>query len=219
MSDVTLDSRAVTPGALFLACRGRTHHGLGFAAEAIARGARARAATSATGAAEAPAAGPGTFVAAVPALSRARGHDRRPLLRRALAGADRSGITGTNGKTTCAWLLAQALEHCRRRAAYMGTLGFGVPPQVTPTAHTTPDAVTVHRQLAQLRALGAQCVCMEVSSHALDQARVNGVRFNTAAFTNLTRDHLDYHGTMQAYGAAKARLLAARPRPPGHQYR
>jgi UDP-N-acetylmuramoyl-L-alanyl-D-glutamate--2,6-diaminopimelate ligase len=104
--------------------------------------------------------------------------------------------------------LAQALEHCRRRAAYMGTLGFGMPPQVTPTLHTTPDAVTVHRHLAQLRALGAQCVCMEVSSHALDQARVNGVRFNTAAFTNLTRDHLDYHGTMQAYGAAKARLLA-----------
>jgi UDP-N-acetylmuramoyl-L-alanyl-D-glutamate--2,6-diaminopimelate ligase len=79
---------------------------------------------------------------------------------------------------------------------------------VTPTLHTTSDAVTLQRQLAQLRALGAECVCMEVSSHALDQARVTGVRFNTAVFTNLTRDHLDYHGTMEAYGAAKARLLA-----------
>ncbi len=107
-----------------------------------------------------------------------------------------AGITGTNGKTTCAWLLAQALEHCRRPAAYMGTLGYGRPPQVTPTLHTTSDAVTVQRHLAQLRDLGAECVCMEVSSHALDQARVNGVRFNTAVFTNLTRDHLDYHGTM-----------------------
>jgi len=69
--------------------------------------------------------------------------------------------------------------------------------------------VSIHRQLAALRALGAECVSMEVSSHALDQGRVNGVRFNTAAFTNLTRDHLDYHGTMEAYGAAKARLFAA----------
>jgi UDP-N-acetylmuramoyl-L-alanyl-D-glutamate--2,6-diaminopimelate ligase len=89
----------------------------------------------------------------------------------------------------------------------MGTLGFGRPAQLTSTVHTTPDAVSVQRQLAALRALGAECVSMEVSSHALDQGRVNGVRFNTAAFTNLTRDHLDYHGTMEAYGAAKARLF------------
>ena len=74
--------------------------------------------------------------------------------------------------------------------------------------HTTPDAVSVQRQLAALRELGAECVAMEVSSHALDQGRVNGVRFHTAAFTNLTRDHLDYHGTMEAYAAAKARLFA-----------
>jgi UDP-N-acetylmuramoyl-L-alanyl-D-glutamate--2,6-diaminopimelate ligase len=117
------------------------------------------------------------------------------------------GITGTNGKTTCAWLLAQALQHCQRPAGYMGTLGFGVPPSVTATEHTTSDAVTVHRHLAGLRDLGAECVCMEVSSHAIDQDRVGAVRFNTAAFTNLTRDHLDYHGTMEAYGAAKARLF------------
>jgi UDP-N-acetylmuramoyl-L-alanyl-D-glutamate--2,6-diaminopimelate ligase len=90
----------------------------------------------------------------------------------------------------------------------MGTLGVGLPPQVTPLPHTTPDAVMVHRLLAALAAAGAECVSMEVSSHALDQARVNGVRFHTAAFTNLTRDHLDYHGTMEHYGAAKARLFA-----------
>ncbi|HLY53476.1 MAG TPA: UDP-N-acetylmuramoyl-L-alanyl-D-glutamate--2,6-diaminopimelate ligase, partial [Steroidobacteraceae bacterium] len=119
-----------------------------------------------------------------------------------------AGITGTNGKTTCAWLLAQALEAAGKPAACMGTLGFGRPAELTPTAHTTPDAISVHRHLAALARLGAECVGMEVSSHALDQGRVTGVRFNTAAFTNLTRDHLDYHGTMEAYGAAKARLFS-----------
>jgi UDP-N-acetylmuramoyl-L-alanyl-D-glutamate--2,6-diaminopimelate ligase len=89
----------------------------------------------------------------------------------------------------------------------MGTLGFGQPASLTATENTTSDAVTVHRQLAALKASGAECVCMEVSSHALDQGRVNGVRFSTAAFTNLTRDHLDYHGTMEAYGQSKMRLF------------
>ena len=210
VSDVTLDSRAATPGALFLACRGRTHHGIEFAADAVARGARAvlYERDGDTGGA-APQLPTGTFVAAVPKLT-----ERAGVIADRFFGAPSqqltvAGITGTNGKTTCAWLLAQALQHCHRPAAYIGTLGVGVPAQLTPTLHTTPDAVSIHRQLAALRALGAECVSMEVSSHALDQARVNGVRFNTAAFTNLTRDHLDYHGTMEAYGAAKARLFAA----------
>ena len=208
VSDVTLDSRAATPGALFLACRGRTHHGVEFAADAVARGARAvlYERDGDTGGA-APQLPTGTFVAAVPKLS-----ERAGVIADRFFGAPSqqltvAGITGTNGKTTCAWLLAQALQHCHRPAAYIGTLGVGVPAQLTPTLHTTSDAVSIHRQLAALRALGAECVSMEVSSHALDQARVNGVRFNTAAFTNLTRDHLDYHGTMEAYAAAKARLF------------
>ena len=89
----------------------------------------------------------------------------------------------------------------------MGTLGFGFPGVLAATEHTTDDAVTVQRHLAAMRELGAEVVSMEVSSHALDQHRVGGVRFNTAAFTNLTRDHLDYHGSMKAYGDAKARLF------------
>ena len=207
INDVTLDSRAVGPGTLFLALKGRTHHGLKFAEQAVARGASAVLYEESPDA-TVPNLGGGVFVAAVPQLSQ-----------RASAIADRffgapsqaltlAGITGTNGKTTCAWLLAQALQFCGRPAAYMGTLGFGRPPTVTPTVHTTSDAVSVQRHLAALRSLGAECVSMEVSSHALDQDRVAGVRFNTAAFTNLTRDHLDYHGTMEAYGAAKARLFA-----------
>jgi UDP-N-acetylmuramoyl-L-alanyl-D-glutamate--2,6-diaminopimelate ligase len=208
VSDVTADSRAVTPGALFLACRGRTHHGMRFATEALRRGARAvlyePGGLEADALSELP---PGTFLAALAQLSEHAGVIADRFFGAPSATLTVAGITGTNGKTTCAWLLAQALEAMGKPAAYMGTLGFGRPPHLTATVHTTPDAVSVQRQLAALRALGAECVSMEVSSHALDQGRVNGVRFNTAAFTNLTRDHLDYHGTMDAYGAAKARLF------------
>jgi UDP-N-acetylmuramoyl-L-alanyl-D-glutamate--2,6-diaminopimelate ligase len=207
VSDVTLDSRAVTPGALFLACRGRAHHGLEFAPEAVARGA-CSVLYEPEGAPRTPALPSGTLVLAVPELTARAGliADRffgAPSQRLTVA-----GITGTNGKTTCAWLLAQALARCGRPAGYIGTLGVGIPPRVAPLRHTTPDAVTLHRQLAQLVAAGAACVSLEVSSHALDQSRLSGVRFHTVAFTNLTRDHLDYHGTMEAYGAAKARLFA-----------
>ena len=207
VSDLTLDSRAAIPGALFLASRGRTHHGLAFAPEAVRRGAHA-VLYEPDDAASAPPLPPEVFIAPVPELASRAGliADRffdAPSQRITVA-----GIPGTNGKTTCAWLLAQALQRCRRPCGYMGTLGVGMPPQVSAMPHTTPDAITVHRQLAALAAAGAECVSMEVSSHALDQARVNGVRFHTAAFTNLTRDHLDYHGTMEHYGAAKARLFA-----------
>jgi len=208
VSDITLDSRAATPGALFLGLRGRTHHGLEFAAEAVARGARAVFYEQGADAPAAPGLGADIFVAAVPDLGARAGLIADRFFDAPSQHLTVAGITGTNGKTTCAWLLAQALAHCGRPAGYLGTLGWGVPPELTPALHTTADAVTVQRQLAALRAQGAVCVGMEVSSHALDQSRVNGVRFHTAAFTNLTRDHLDYHLTMEAYGAAKARLFA-----------
>ncbi len=118
------------------------------------------------------------------------------------------GITGTNGKTTSAYLLAQCLERLRGNAGYIGTIGWGRLNALQVPTHTTPDVVSVHRQLAKLRAAGVRDVAMEVSSHALDQGRVDGVRFHSATFTNLTRDHLDYHASMEAYGAAKARLFA-----------
>jgi UDP-N-acetylmuramoyl-L-alanyl-D-glutamate--2,6-diaminopimelate ligase len=204
--DITLDSRAASPGSLFLACRGRTSHGLTFAPQAVARGASAVLYEDTAGQAK-PDLGSDIFVAAVPKLSQHVGTIADRFFGAPSAAVTVVGITGTNGKTTCAWLLAQALQHCDRPAAYMGTLGFGVPPSIKATEHTTSDAVSVHRQIAAFRDLGAECVCMEVSSHAIDQDRVGAVRFNTAAFTNLTRDHLDYHGTMEAYGVAKARLF------------
>jgi UDP-N-acetylmuramoyl-L-alanyl-D-glutamate--2,6-diaminopimelate ligase len=220
VSDVTLDSRAAGPGALFLACRGRGRHGAEFAAEALARGARAVLYEPFAGAQELVEAGvrglardrggasTDVFVAPVAQLSRHAGIIADRFFGRPSEVLTVAGITGTNGKTTCAWLLAQALSHCHRPAAYMGTLGFGFPGALADTEHTTADAVSVHRRLAAMRALGAEVVSMEVSSHALDQDRVGGVRFHTAAFTNLTRDHLDYHGTMAAYAEAKARLFA-----------
>jgi UDP-N-acetylmuramoyl-L-alanyl-D-glutamate--2,6-diaminopimelate ligase len=205
ITDVTLDSRAVRNGALFLACRGRTHHGLEFAPEAIARGARAVLYEDGGGAS--PPREAGVYVAAVADLPAHVGAIADRFFDAPSAALTVAGITGTNGKTTCAWLLAQALAACGRPAAYSGTLGVGVPGALRQSTHTTVDAVSVHRQLAELREHGAECVAMEVSSHALDQSRVAAVRFHTAAFTNLTRDHLDYHGSMEAYGAAKARLF------------
>ncbi|NUS38795.1 MAG: UDP-N-acetylmuramoyl-L-alanyl-D-glutamate--2,6-diaminopimelate ligase [Lysobacter sp.] len=118
------------------------------------------------------------------------------------------GVTGTNGKTSTVQLLAQAWTLQGARAGSIGTLGAGLHGAVVPTGFTTPLVLQLHALLAELRDAGAQAVAMEVSSHALDQGRVDGVHFDVAVFTNLTRDHLDYHGTMDAYGAAKAKLFA-----------
>jgi UDP-N-acetylmuramoyl-L-alanyl-D-glutamate--2,6-diaminopimelate ligase len=206
VSDITQDSRSVTPGAAFLACRGRTHHGLDFADAAIAAGARAILWEPAPGV-TAPAFDAAVVVCAVPNLSAQLGFIADRFFDAPSASLTLAGITGTNGKTTCAWLLAQALQLCGRQTAYIGTLGAGIPGALTTLAHTTPDALTLQRLLAQLRSSGFDSVAMEVSSHALDQDRCAGVRFHTAVFTNLTRDHLDYHADMNAYGAAKARLF------------
>lgn len=118
------------------------------------------------------------------------------------------GITGTNGKTTCAHLTAQALKRLNKNTGMIGTLGSGLIDAVVPGSLTTPDAIQVHELLADLLRQGSDAVAMEVSSHALEQGRVNSVAFDVAVFTNLSRDHLDYHGTMQAYGAAKANLFS-----------
>jgi len=117
------------------------------------------------------------------------------------------GVTGTNGKTSCSQWLAAALARRGVKAAVIGTLGAGTPGALSPTANTTPDAVETQALLKEFREQGAGAVAMEVSSHGLAQQRVDAVRFACALFTNLSHDHLDYHGTMQAYGEAKARLF------------
>lgn len=118
------------------------------------------------------------------------------------------GVTGTNGKTSCTHWIATALTALHQPCALIGTLGAGMLDQLVPTGFTTPDAAQLQRSLARLRIAGAEAVAMEVSSHALHQGRVNGTRFDIAVFTNLTQDHLDYHRTLDAYEAAKARLFA-----------
>jgi UDP-N-acetylmuramoyl-L-alanyl-D-glutamate--2,6-diaminopimelate ligase len=114
------------------------------------------------------------------------------------------GYTGTNGKSSCVWLTAGVLENC----VMIGTMGNGRPGRLQKATHTTPDAITLQKMLASYRKDGMSAVAMEVSSHALDQGRIDGVNVDIAVFTNLTRDHLDYHATMEAYGAAKKRLFA-----------
>ncbi|HEX9140343.1 MAG TPA: UDP-N-acetylmuramoyl-L-alanyl-D-glutamate--2,6-diaminopimelate ligase [Steroidobacteraceae bacterium] len=206
VADLSMDSRQVQPGGAFLACRGRTHHGLEFVANALANGARVVLWEPAAGV-RAPELGADVLVVAVPDLAAQAGYIADRFFEAPSARVSVTGITGTNGKSTCAWLLAQALTRCGRPTAYLGTLGAGFTSSLTVLSHTTPDAISVQRWLARLRDAGASDVAMEVSSHALDQHRCAGVRFQVAAFTNLTRDHLDYHGDMAAYGAAKARLF------------
>jgi UDP-N-acetylmuramoyl-L-alanyl-D-glutamate--2,6-diaminopimelate ligase len=206
ISDLTQDGRAARPGSAFLAVRGTQEHGLKFAPQAVANGACAVLWEPAP-AAVVPDLPSDIVVAPVAHLREHASAIADRFFDAPSADLSLVGITGTNGKTTCAYLLAQALEGAGRRAAYMGTIGIGRPGALAASALTTGDAVTVQRTLAELRAGGASDVAMEVSSHALDQSRVAAVRFRTAAFTNLTRDHLDYHGTMDSYGAAKARLF------------
>jgi UDP-N-acetylmuramoyl-L-alanyl-D-glutamate--2,6-diaminopimelate ligase len=214
VTDVALDSRAVTPGALFLACRGRSSHGLQYLDAALAAGAAAVLWESGPGIAT-PHVPEDVTAIAVPELARHVGRIADRFFRSPSAALAVHGVTGTNGKTTTAFLLAQALESCGHASAYAGTLGFGRTRALRDSTHTTPDCVSVHRQLADARGLGMRDVAMEVSSHALDQGRVDAVRFRTAIFTNLTRDHLDYHSSMDEYGAAKARLF----RTPGLEHR
>jgi UDP-N-acetylmuramoyl-L-alanyl-D-glutamate--2,6-diaminopimelate ligase len=208
VADLTLDSRQVREGSLFFALPGLNAHGLKFAADAAARGASV-VLWEPHGDVAPPALPASVFAAAIPNLKNLVGRIADRFFNWPSSHLRIVGITGTNGKTTCAYLLAQCLERLGNAAAYMGTIGWGRPDALAEPTHTTPDAVTVHRTLAQLRASGVRELAMEVSSHALDQGRVDAVHFQAAAFTNLTRDHLDYHGTMREYGAAKARLFQA----------
>lgn len=206
LTDVTLDSRQVIPGGAFLACRGARHHGLDFAAEVARRGAAAIV-WEPDGVHRPPAMHSDIVLAEVPELARHASLLADRFFDAPSRALDVIGVTGTNGKTTCAWLLAQALSACGRPAAYVGTLGSAFAGELIPGEMTTPDAVTVQRGLAGFRSRGARHVAMEVSSHGLALGRVQAVHFDTAIFTNLTRDHLDFHGDMQTYAAAKASLF------------
>ena len=208
VQDLSLDSRRIVPGAMFLAVPGAREHGVRHAAAAAAAGATLVAWEPSAGLG-APRLPEGCEAFPVPGLRAQLGEiaDRffgEPSRRVAVV-----GITGTNGKTSCAHLVAGALDRLGRRAGIIGTLGNGPTGALRSSALTTPDVVEVHRSLAGLAGLGMGAVAMEVSSHALDQGRVDGVRYAVAAFTNLSRDHLDYHPSLDAYAESKARLFLA----------
>jgi UDP-N-acetylmuramoyl-L-alanyl-D-glutamate--2,6-diaminopimelate ligase len=201
---LTLDSRAVRPGDAFLACRGETRDGRDYIGEALARGAAA-VLWEAEGYAWNRRWRVPHF--AVPGLRRHAGEIAAEFYGRPSARLWTVGVTGTNGKTSCSQWIAQALTRARRKCAVIGTLGSGFPGRLDETINTTPDAVTLQARLRDFERAGAKAVCMEASSHGLAQDRLAGVEFDVALLTNLSRDHLDYHGTMRRYKAAKARLF------------
>ena len=198
VTDLTLDSRAVRPGAAFVALRGGREHGLKYANAAFAAGAVIVLYEPSDDLGEPP-----ERSLAVPNL-KARLGELAHAFYASVAAQTLIGVTGTNGKTTVAYLLAQVLSQPQRPCAYVGTLGYGVPPAITGHGWTTPDTLTLHRELEHLN---APRVAMEVSSHALNQERIAGLEFHTAVFTNLTRDHLDEHGDFASYGEAKRKLF------------
>jgi UDP-N-acetylmuramoyl-L-alanyl-D-glutamate--2,6-diaminopimelate ligase len=201
LTGISADSRSVGPGDLFLARPGARVDARVYIDDALARGAAAVVYEDARHTlglrAGAPCVGlPDLTQHLGPIASRFYGEPSRHMWV--------AGVTGTNGKTTVTHLIAGALDP---PVGLLGTLGYGVSGRLRPGAHTTPDAVSLQRLLSELFAGGVRRTVMEVSSHALHQGRVAGVHFDLAVLTNLSRDHLDYHGDMAAYGEAKSRLF------------
>jgi UDP-N-acetylmuramoyl-L-alanyl-D-glutamate--2,6-diaminopimelate ligase len=212
MTGLAVDSRTLASGEVFLAYPGARRDGRDFIPSALQRGAAAvlweRKGFEWNSAWKVPNVG----VDDLRGLSGLLAHEvyGRPSER-----LWTMGVTGTNGKTSCTHWIAQACGACGARTAVLGTLGAGFPApsgsrergKLDAGPNTTPDAVALHRSLAKLLAAGAQGVAMEVTSIGLEQGRVNGVAFGAALFTNLSRDHLDYHGDMESYARAKQRLF------------
>ncbi len=199
------DSRLITPGDLFVAFPGAAFDGRDFIQQAVQVGAVAVVYE--------PQHAPDLSLMSIPCIALpGLAQQLGQLASRFYANPSQQlsviGVTGTNGKTTIAFQLAQAYEHLACPSAYIGTLGIGACEALLPLRNTTPDALTLQRAFSQMHTQGIQVVCMEVSSHALDQGRVTAIAFKHAVFTNLTHDHLDYHHTLQSYAEAKAKLFA-----------
>ena len=200
ITGVAIDSRKVRPGDLFIATRGAANDGHDFIDAALASGAAAVLV-------EHDVAAVGTTVVKVTDARRAAGRIAARFFDHPSRSLGCIGVTGTNGKTSVTHFTAALLSACGLATGYGGTLGWGFAGRSCSTDLTTEDAVTVQCRLATLVANGADWVAMEASSHALDQGRVDDVDYDIAVFTNLTRDHLDYHATMERYAEAKRRLF------------
>ena len=221
ITGLTLDSRRVRVGDLFLACGGSAAHGLDFALQAIEQGAAAVVYDSLSqervAAMQSVLSGPMTEqmpLIAVNDLFEHIGEIASRFYHHPSHEQFVIGVTGTNGKTSCSHYLAQALSGRGAACGLIGTLGYGLYGHLVMGQYTTPDAVQLQSEMAALYDNGAREVVMEVSSHALVQGRVSGVSFDAAVFTNLSQDHLDYHGDLDNYAAAKQRLFQV----PGLRY-
>ena len=203
--DISADSRKAGPGCVFAAWPGVRTDGRRYLGDAVAHGASALLWESADGFRPGDLTVPGL---AVEGLREMAGHLAHEIHGRPSERLWLCGVTGTNGKTTVTQMLARAFEELGSRCGIVGTLGCGFPGELEEGLNTTPDALELQRWFARFAAAGAAETAMEVSSIGLDQGRVNGARFDVAIFTNLSRDHLDYHGSMEAYGEAKSRLFS-----------
>jgi len=210
IQSLSLDSRAIEEGGLFLACAGGARHGLTYIEHAIQRGAAAIAVELVAGMNEKTdfvrVHGKEVPLIPVPQLGERAGQIAARFYGFPSERLTVVGVTGTNGKTSVAHYVAQALS-ADRSVGVIGTLGAGLLGELQETGHTTPDPVTLQASLARLVQSGAKAVVMEVSSHGLHQGRVNGVAFDVAVFTNLSHEHLDYHPDFAAYAEAKRRLF------------
>ena len=202
ITGMSLDSRRIEPGHAFVAVTGGTAHGLAFAAQAEARGA---AIVIHDGLVNVPALG--IPAVAVPGLERKVSALAARFFHYPSEQLTVAGVTGTNGKTSTAHFIAQAWQRTSGDAGIVGTIGHGRLNALKPMGMTTPDPISLQAMLVDCIDAGVEKVAIEVSSHALDQGRCDEVAFDVAVFTNLSRDHLDYHGTMEAYAAAKRRLF------------
>ena len=197
--DAVHDSQDAVPGALFCAVPGRSADGHDHAAAATAAGASAVLVERLLDVPVPQVVVPSVRAAMGPVAAGVHGDPATELTM--------LGVTGTNGKTTVTFLLEAAMAADGRGSGRIGTLGARLHGRTEPGARTTPEATDLQRLLRSMRTRGADAVAMEVSSHGLDLQRVDGIVFDVAAFTNLSRDHLDWHGTMERYLAAKARLF------------
>ncbi|HUP96958.1 MAG TPA: UDP-N-acetylmuramoyl-L-alanyl-D-glutamate--2,6-diaminopimelate ligase [Usitatibacter sp.] len=207
LADLTADSRAVKLGSIFVAYPGTVLDGRAYIAEALARGAAAvlweRSAFTWDERWEVPNLGIDNLRGRISEIAgHVHGNPSESLWM--------AGVTGTNGKTSVSQWIAAASDALGRRSAVIGTLGNGLVGERVEAKNTTPDPIVLQRLLADYLRRGARNVAMEVSSHGLDQGRVAGIKYDVAVFTNLTRDHLDYHGTMESYAEAKFALFSAR---------
>src|SRR5205809_2896076 len=200
VTGIAIDSRRVRAGDVFFALAGHTGDGARHVAEAVARGASAVVAA-------ADVAAPGTPVVRIDQPRRVLGEAAARLAGDPSARFTLVGVTGTNGKTTTTYLLEAIWRAAGWRPGVVGTISYRFDGASQPAPLTTPDPIALQALLAEMRAAGTTHVALEVSSHALAQERVAGCRFDAAVFTNLTRDHLDFHGDLERYSAAKARLF------------